>query len=132
MVTVEIGGSTVVVGPTVEGGVVVVGGSTVVVGPTVDGGLVTVGSGPVDGGVVTVGSGPVEGGLVWALQTCHQKVIGWLAMGAPEAAMARRRKVLAVGLSASVWPMVQVPPIGDLPVTWISPGTVPSPCVTVQ
>lgn len=120
MVTVEIGGSTVVVGPTVEGGVVVVGGSTVVVGPTVDGGL------------VTVGSGPVEGGVVWALQTCHQKVIGWLAMGAPEAAMARRRKVLAVGLSASVWPMVQVPPIGDLPVTWISPGTVPSPCVTVQ
>ena len=121
----------VVTGEPVEGGLVEVGGSPVV-GGEVEGGLVTVGGGPVEGGLVMVGSGPDVGGLVVALQTCHQKVIGWPAMGAPEAEMARRRKVLAVGLSASVWPMVQVPPIGDLPVTWISAGTEPSPCGTVQ
>jgi hypothetical protein len=90
-----VGGGVVV---SVEGGLVVVGA---VVGGTVVGGEV-VGGRAVDGGLVMVGSGPVVGGLVSALQTCHQKVIGWLAMGAPEAAMARRRNVLAVGLSASV------------------------------
>ena len=74
----------------------VVGGS--VVGGAVVGGAV-VGAAEVGGPVVVAG---VVGGLVWPLQTCHQKVMGRLTIGAPDAAIARSRKVFAVGLSAIV------------------------------
>jgi hypothetical protein len=76
-----------------------VGGS--VLGGSVVGGSV-VGGSVVGGPVVVVGVVGVVGGLVWPLQTCHQKVMGWLTIGAPDAAIARSRKVFAVGLSATV------------------------------
>jgi hypothetical protein len=71
------------------------------VGGSVVGGAVV--GGAVVGGAVVAG-GRVVVVLDWLLQTCHQKVMGWLAMAAPDAAIARSRKVFAVGLSASVWP----------------------------
>src|SRR6266498_5462577 len=73
-----------------------------------------------DGGEVVVGAAVVAGatvvvGAAGLAQTCHQKVIVWLAIGVPEAAMARSRNVVSVGESAMSWPRVYAPPIGARP-----------------